>query len=1022
MSLPPKRFVGLHAHDGGSAYDGLSSADQHIDFALENGMDALAITNHGHCNTFPIAREHAMKLAAKGTKFKYLPGVESYIHPNLEQWKRDLAADREAKDNAKIEEKRRKEAKEKVITPLEVTTDGDGEVIDVTNALTIENEDESKSTKFFNPINRRHHLVILPKTSAALLKVFHLVSRGYLEGFYRFPRIDYRMLKEAAVNRDIIVSSACLAGINSFCTMREVQGVEFDKLDASLLDDAGLMNRVLASFSNEFDKLADAVGPENVMLELQFNKLPAQHLVNRSMLEFAKRNGLQNQLIVTADSHYARPEHWKEREIYKKLGWLNYTEINPDALPKSRDDLKCELYPKNASQIWDEYEKAKDKGHTFYDDDLVRDAIERTHDIAHEVIGDVQYDTNIKLPAFAVPKGKTPLKALMDECKIGMKLRGFVGKSEYVARLKEELEIIRDMGFELYFLTLKIIMDIAREEMLIGPGRGSGAGSLVNYLLRITDVDPIKWNLLFSRFLNRDRAEAPDIDSDVGNRDRLIEMLRERLGSDNVIPISNINTFALKTLVKDVSRFYGIPYEDANAATRTVDEDVKKAVLKHGMDKNLFTLKFEDAMEHSPSFKEFIDKHPEVSEPVAVLFKQQKALGRHAGGVLVTDNIAERMPLVTSKGEPQSPWCEGLLRKDLGVLGWVKFDLLGLETLRIIQRTIELILQRHEGIKYPTFSEVRDWYDKKLAPEVIDLDDQKVYENVYHAGKWCGVFQCTESGAQRLFKRAKPRSIVDIAALTSIYRPGPLAANVDKLYLGAKAEPDKIAYVHPLVKQVLEETYGCVIFQESVMEVCHHVAGFPRPECDKVRKAIMKRSISGADEAKKKIVELKAKFIKGCVERGLIENDADQLFETLAFFSGYGFNKSLYFLEPLNIYSSSDEFLGVKFIRDVQPGDKVMSRDEVSGQDCLVSVIAKHDHGKLKLVKITLDTGEEIRCTWDHKFRTKETGEMLPLREIVERKLSIVVNDAIKHSSSNHGAISTSKNVVSKRKKTVKKV
>lgn len=272
----------------------------------------------------------------------------------------------------------------------------------------------------------------------------------------------------------------------------------------------------------------------------------------------------------------------------------------------------------------------------------------------------------------------------------------------------------------------------------------SGAGSLVNYLLGITDVDPIKWGLLFSRFLNVDRAEAPDIDSDVGDRDRLIVMLRERLGTDNVIPISNVNTFALKTLVKDVSKFYGIPYEDANEATKTVDEDVKKAILKHGMDKNLFTLKFDDALEHSPSFKSFIDKHPEVAEPIAVLFKQQKALGRHAGGVLVTDRIAERMPLITSKGEAQSPWCEGLLRKDLGVLGWVKFDLLGLETLRIVQRTIELILRRHENVPTPNFGHVREWYDKHLAPDVINFDDQKVYENVYHSGKWAGIFQCLD--------------------------------------------------------------------------------------------------------------------------------------------------------------------------------------------------------------------------------------------------------------------------------------
>ena len=938
------------------------------------------------------------KAGALQISFKYVPGVEAYVHPDLNEWKKDLEFAQVLKANKKLEAKEKKKEKEKVTTELAVDTDKDGEVIEVTNALTIENEEESKSLKYFNPVNRRHHLVILPKNSEGLLKVFHLVSRGYLEGFYRFPRIDFSMLKEAAKGGDLIVSSACLAGMFSWETMMECRGIKFDELHHGLLEDSSLIERVLKNIGNAYDRLADAVGRDNVMLELQFNRLPAQHLVNRSLLEFAKRNGLQKQLVVTADSHYARPEHWKEREIYKRLGWLNYTDFDPNQLPKSREELKVELYPKNAEQIWKEYQDSKERGCDFYDDNVICEAIERTHDIAHQVIGKTEYDTKIKLPSFAVPDGKTPLKALMDECKAGMMRRGLANKPEYVDRLKEELEVIRDMKFELYFLTLKLILDIAREEMLLGPGRGSGAGSLVNYLLGITDVDPIKWGLLFSRFLNRDRQEAPDIDTDVGNRDRLIEMLRDRLGAENVIPISNYNTFALKTLVKDVARFYGVPFEEANEATKTVDDDVKKAVLKHGMDKNLFVLKYEDALEHSPKFKEFIDAHPEVAEPVAVLFKQNKALGRHAGGVLVTDKIAERMPLIASKGEAQSPWCEGLLRKDLGTLGWIKFDLLGLETLRIIQRTIELILKRRCGINRPTFADVKKWYEENLSPNVIDFDDQKVYENVYHQGKFAGIFQLTEKGAQRLFEKGKPCSIVDIATLTSIYRPGPLAADVDKLYLEAKAKPDNVEYVHPNVKNVLSETYGCIIFQESVMEIAHHMAGFPRSECDKVRKAIMKRSISGAGEAKKKMEELKQKFIDGCEKNGLERSKGDHLFEQLAYFAGYGFNKCFTSENEVLLTDKKGKNRKKKKICDVKRGDFVLSYDEALNCVVPAKVNNVHSHGTLKCVRVKLKSGEMFECTWDHKFRTLETREMLPLREIVNRKLSIVVDDVANRS------------------------
>jgi len=891
---PPKKFVSLHAHDGFSTFDGLDYPQEHIDFIRSNGMDAWCLTNHGHMNSFAHAWLHVQKLNKAGGNFKFVPGCEMYVHPDLDAWNLDYEISKAAKRGDTEALARLREQRERLVTPIITKVDGDDEIIDLSTdeaSLTIENEEETKSGKFYDPIKRRHHLVVLPKTSVGLQRLFHLVSRGYMEGFYRFPRVDYKMLKQAAEGGHLMVSTACLGGPLCYEVFRHLQEVKFDDLHASLLNDPSLFEKVLTGVGNSFDQLQDAVGIENVKLELQFNKLPAQSLVNRAILQFAKNSGLENNLVVTTDSHYSTPDRWKEREIYKKLGWLNYKDFDPSQLPQSKEDLKCELYPKNEEQLWDTYLDIA-KEHDFYDDEVVKQAIERTHDIVHDEIGDISPDTSMKLPNYVVPAGVTEDKALLEACKEGLVWRGLSSNPEYIDRLKTELGVIKTKQFSKYFLTMKAIMDIARDNMLIGPGRGSAAGSLVAYVLGITNVDPIEYGLLFERFLSVHRQGAPDIDSDIGDRDLLIDLLKENFGADNIVPISNYNTFKLKSLVKDISRFYSIPFDEVNKALGPVESDVKKAVFTKGTDKNLFTLLYEDAIKYSPSFQNFIEDHPEVAEPIEVLFKQNKSLGRHAGGVIVSENVAEQMPLIMARGEIQTPWVEGMHYKHLEEFGWIKFDLLGLETLRIIERAIGLILERHEGVENPTFADVKKWFDDHMDPKVIDFDDQNVYENVYHSGKWGGIFQATQRGAQAFFKKGKPRSIVDIATLTSIYRPGPLSADVHKIYLGAKADPENIDYQHPLIKQVLEPTHGAIIFQEQVMELCNVVAGFPQEDCDKIRRTIMKRSASKADAMRAEAQALENAFVEGCVNNGLPKTLASELYAKILFFSGYGFNKS----------------------------------------------------------------------------------------------------------------------------------
>lgn len=508
---PPQKFVGLHNHTGASVYDGLGNAEDHIKFVIENGMDAFAITEHGHCNSFATAYLYAEKLRKQaGAKFKFVAGAELYLHPDLNEWRNERSRRADVRDAERLA----REEAERLKTQVTLVVDEDDEAsgVEISNALTVEREDESKGTKRFDPINRRHHIVVIPKTSVGLQRLFHLVSRGYSEGFYRFPRIDYAMLREAASGGHLLVTTACLGGTMSYAALTQAQGVSFEHLDHTLLDDPHLMRIVQHELGETYAQLVSAVGAENVFLEMQFNRLSAQCYVNRALLAFAAEHGLTQQLLCCADSHYPRPELWREREIYKKLGWLNYTEIDPSKLPASRHQLKCELFPKNASQMWDEYLSIRD-GKQFYDDVLVRDAIERSHTIAHELVGDVHPDRSMKLPtSIVVPAGMTADEQLLKLCRVGMAERGFVGNDTYERRLDEELQVISEKKFAEYFLTLREIIHVAQESMLVGPGRGSGAGSLVTYVLRITDVDPVKYDLLFARFLNRFREEAPDVD------------------------------------------------------------------------------------------------------------------------------------------------------------------------------------------------------------------------------------------------------------------------------------------------------------------------------------------------------------------------------------------------------------------------------------------------------------------------------------------------------------------------------
>lgn len=837
------KFINLHAHTTFSIGDGLNYPKDHFDFVLENAEDAsmaMSITDHGNANSFGYAFEAQSQLHKKGRNFKFIPGCEFYYHPDLDEWKIHYES---RNDN----------------------------VIEVDDGSNIEIENESKG-KFYDPVKRRHHLVVNAYNSIGLKNLYKLISRSYRNGFYRYPRIDNKMLEEC--QEGLIISTACLAGLPTWLALRDEKATDLNKV-----------------FDDELKPLLDIFGKDRASLEIQFNQLPEQKIVNDALIEYSKHSGYK--LLATADSHYCRPEYWKDRELYRMLArQTRRMEVSINDLPSNADELEYELYPKNGEQMFAAYEKMYDGDYFPERDQFVKDAITRGWDLGNDLCEFINQDTSMKLPK-AQKEGKTDFQILLEECTKALEAKGLDSKDEYVDRLGTELKVIKNKNFSKYFVTLHTAMKEIKKKMLSSPGRGSGAGSLVLYLLDITQIDPIKNNLLFERFLSEYRSEPPDVDLDSQDRDKCIEILRGLFGETEVVPITNYNTLQLKSLVKDISKLYEIPFNEVNDVTTVIEKEARQPILDEiGGDQKLYDLNYENALKHSPTFKSFIEKYPEIGEHIAVLYKQVKSIGRHAGGVAITDNSEEAMPVIRIRGEDQTPWSEGLTAKHLEPAGVIKYDFLGLATLRFIERCIYLILKK-KLLRNPTFDEINEYYTENLHPDIVGSGDLEVFENVYQKNRFPGIFQFTEKNTQAFCVNSKPESVMDLAALTSIYRPGPLAGNVDKKWVQLVHNPEDIRFDHPILEDVLGETKGFIVYQEQFMLLAHKLAGFTLEESNDLRKLLVKPITTMGEEMKKKREEAGKRFIKGCIENGMDKDRAESLWsdEILGFIS-YGFNKS----------------------------------------------------------------------------------------------------------------------------------
>jgi DNA polymerase III subunit alpha len=836
-------FVNLHGHTTFSVFDAMGYPEDHFRFAVENGAEAIALTDHGNMNNLGYAVEAIKKIRSEGISLKYIMGIEAYFVPSIQKWRED-----------KVRIEAEKEKKKKVKAEKE-------------GGFSIEDEEASKK-EIKDVLSRRAHLILLAQNQTGLNNLFKLISESYKgDNFYKFPRVDFDLLEK--YNEGIICINACLGGVlSSFGFWKHY----LDGPDAILNAMREIAGRMKSIFGDRWYG------------EIQWNSIPEQHELNKYMIQVAKE--LEFEVLSTADSHYPRPELWKDRTIYKKLGWLNRGNIDI-SLPQTVDEVGYQLYPKNGNQMWESYKKYSEQCNQKYDDDYVLKTIKRTYQVAFERIEDFLPDSTPKFPTFLMDTDDPPSE-LRTKAAEGLKRIGKDTDAIYSERLEKELKIVIKQGFSEYFLSTQKICEFGQKKYLMGPARGSAGGVLLSYVLGITQIDPIRFDLLFERFMTADQKGFPDIDLDFGNASDLKEDMIAEWGDDRVVPISNFNTLQLRSLIKDVSKFYGVEFMEVNAVTSVMErEAIPKAKEKHGIKAGVYIPTFEEVKEYSETLQAFLKKYPHIATHVDNLYGNIRSLSRHAGGVCLGNDLSYQMPLIKSGGVTQTPWSEGQSVRHLEPLGFIKFDILGLDTLAMFESCIRHILKKEKTDIQ--FSDIKKYYDEYLHPDVLDLKDQNIWENIFHEGNFVGTFQFTQSTAQNFCKRVKPSSIEELSAITSIQRPGPLSVSADELYLKAKERPDEVEYAHPIVKEILGKNYGLIIYQEDLAWLVHKLGhNVSLEEGNKLRKILIKKDKT----SEKQKLEIYKKFVKGCELKSISTNEANKLWKKMEYFSSYGFCRS----------------------------------------------------------------------------------------------------------------------------------
>ena len=663
-----------------------------------------------------------------------------------------------------------------------------------------------------------YHLVLIAKDQTGYKNLVKLVSIAKCKGMYYKPRINHELIEEH--HEGLICLSACVQG-------EIAQGFIQGNKEASY----------------EAAKFYKGLFGDDYYIELQDHGLEKQKMSNPGMIELAKELGIK--MVITNDSHYLKKEDadWHDTLLC----------IQTNALKESNDRFRFpndEFYVKTPEQLRDSFK--------WMDSELFEECIKNTVEVAdkcHLIIEMGKYH----IPYFELPPNHTSESYLDYMCMQGIKKRYGALTPELKERLEYELGVINKMGFAEYFLIVSDFIQYAkRNDIPVGPGRGSAAGSLVSYVLEITDLDPIKHNLLFERFLNPERVSMPDVDVDfcVERRGEVIDYVTQKYGADKVCQIITFGTLAARNAMKSVARVYDIPFAQSNQWAQLIPAEPK--------------IKIDDALKDGMELKKLYDTDPTVKK----LVDMAKAIeglknntGMHAAGVIIS-----KMPL--SDIVPVEPSKEGLIVTEYTMIedehiGLLKMDFLGLRNLTIIHNALKMI-QKRTG----------EW----LAINDIPLDDKLTFE-LLQKGDTDGVFQLESAGMKKLVKDLKPSVFEDLGALVALFRPGPLGSGMVQDFVERKHGRQKIEYAHPLLEPILKDTYGTIVYQEQIMQIFQTLADYSLGQADNVRRMMGKKQIE-------KMAEQKGLFIERSAAHGMTEKGATELFEQIEKFASYCFNRS----------------------------------------------------------------------------------------------------------------------------------
>ncbi|KUK10311.1 MAG: DNA polymerase III, alpha subunit [Clostridia bacterium 41_269] len=660
----------------------------------------------------------------------------------------------------------------------------------------------------------QYHLVLLAENQEGYRNLVRLVSEAFINGFYYKPRVDRELLSK--YSRGLIALSACLAGeIPSLILNNDYDGAKRKALEYK-----------------------EIFGERNFFLELQDHGLAEQKIVNEALIKLSEETGIP--LVATNDVHYIEKEDAPVHDVLLCIQ-TGKTLQDEDRLRFPTDNF----YLKTSEEMEQIF------GNTG-------NCLSNSVEIAQRCNVEFDFKT-MHLPHYRVPEGYTLDSYLEHLCWERLKQRYPNPSEEVIKRLKYELQIISQMGFSGYFLIVQDLVQFAKKRNIpVGPGRGSAAGSIVAYILGITNIDPLKYDLLFERFLNPERVNMPDIDIDFcfERRGEIIEYVAEKYGNEHVAQIATFGTMAAKAAIRDVGRVMGIPYPDVDKIAKLVPNELGITIKK--------------ALEESPELQQLYQED-EIVKRIIDMASQIEGLPRHAsihaaGIVISKEPLMDIVPLQrTSEGIITTQFPMTTIEE----LGLLKMDILGLRTLTVIGDTIKRI-KENRGLE--------------VDISKIPLDDARTYEMLGN-GESIGVFQLESPGMRTLLKNMKPEKFEDLIALVALYRPGPLGSGMVEDFVARKHGEVPIEYLHPSLEPLLKETYGVILYQEQVMRIASELAGFSLGEADLLRRAMGKK--------KPEIIASRKKaFIEGAKKNGVDEETASKIFDLMAHFAGYGFNKS----------------------------------------------------------------------------------------------------------------------------------